>query len=82
MNSSAGTNESSGSEFFETTSGIHFGPHPFDKSKSFMNFLIKVEVRETFCSLKLVVKWKTGKEIPESLRLNFLKKFLVNKTAL
>ena len=34
------------------------------------------------CNFKLVLEGKTGKEIPESSRLEFLEKFLVNTFAL
>ena len=37
---------------------------------------------ETLCSFRLVVEWKTGKEIPKSSRLEFLEKFLANNLAL
>ena len=39
-------------------------------------------VTEIFCSFRLVLEGKTGKEIPESLRLEFLEKFLANNYAL
>ena len=35
-----------------------------------------------FCSFKLVLEGKTGKEIPESSRLEFLEKFLGNSFGL
>ena len=37
-----------------------------------MTFLIIEGFREIFCSFRLVLEGKTGKEIPESLRLEFL----------
>ena len=40
------------------------------------------EVTEILCSFKLVLQGKTGKEIPESLRLEFIEKFLANNFAL
>ena len=39
-------------------------------------------VTEILCSFKLVLEGKTGKEIPESSRLEFLEKFLANYFAL
>ena len=39
-------------------------------------------VIEISCSFRLVLEGKTGKEIPESSRLEFFKKFLVNDFAL
>ena len=40
-----------------------------------MTFLTILEVTEILCSFKLVLEGKTGKEIPESSRLEFLVKF-------
>ena len=37
---------------------------------------------EILCSFRLVLEGKTGKEIPESSRLEFLEKFLANSFAL
>ena len=37
---------------------------------------------EILCSFKLVLDGKTGKEIPESSRLEFLEKFAANNFAL
>ena len=37
---------------------------------------------EILCSFRLVLEGKTGKEIPESPRLEFLEKFLANNFAL
>ena len=37
---------------------------------------------EILCNFKLVLEGKTGKEIPESSRLEFLGKFLANTFAL
>ena len=55
--------ETSGSQFFRTTTGIQSGP---DKSKVVMNFLTIMGVTEILCSFRLVLEGKTGKEIPES----------------
>ena len=65
--------ESSGSQFFRTTTGIQSGPDAFDKSRFIMTFLTILGVTEILCSFKLVLEGKTGKEIPESSRLEFLK---------
>ena len=43
-----------------------------------MNFLTISGVTEILCSFKLVLEVKTGKEIPESSRLEFLEKFSAN----
>ena len=47
-----------------------------------MTFLTTVGVTEILCSFRLVLEGKTGKEIPESSRLEFLEKFLANNFAL
>ena len=39
-------------------------------------------VTEILCSFKLVIEGKTGKEIPESSRLEFIEKFSANNFAL
>ena len=70
--------ESSGSQFFRTTTGIQSGPDAFDESRFVMTFLTILRVMEILCSFRLVLEGKTGKEIPESLRLEFLEKFLSN----
>ena len=41
-----------------------------------------MEVTEILCSLKLVLEGKTCKQVPESSRSAFLKKFSANKFAL
>ena len=64
--------ESSGSQFFRTTTGIQSGPDPFDKSRFIMTYF-------TICYRNIMqFQGKTGKEIPESLRLEFLQKFSAN----
>ena len=47
-----------------------------------MTFLIILGVTEILSSVKLVLEWKTGKEIPESSRSEFLEKFSANNFAL
>ena len=47
-----------------------------------MTFLPILRVTEILCSFKLVPERKTGKEIPESSRLEFLEKFSANNYAL
>ena len=47
-----------------------------------MTFLTILGVTETFCSFRLVLERKTGKEISDSSRLEFLEKFSVNIFAL
>ena len=47
-----------------------------------MTFLTMLGVTEILCSFRLVLEGKTGKEIPESSRLEFLEKFSANNFAL
>ena len=47
-----------------------------------MTFLMILGVIETLCSFRLVLEGKTGKEIPETSRLEFLEKFSANNFAL
>ena len=47
-----------------------------------MTFLTNLGVTELLHSFRLVLKRKTGKEIPETSRLEFLEKFLVNNSPL
>ena len=74
--------ESSGSQFFRTTTGIQSGPNVFDESRFVMTFLTILGVTEILCSFRLVLEGKTGKEIPELSRLEFLEKFLAKNFAL
>ena len=73
---------SSGSQFFRTTTGIQSGPDTFHESRLVMTFLTNLGVMDILCSFRLVLKGKTGKEIPESSRLEFLEKFLANNFVL
>ena len=50
------------------------GPDAFDKSRFITAFLTILGVTEILCSLKLVPEGKTGKEIPESSRLESTEK--------
>ena len=75
---SAGMYESSGSQFFRTTIGIQSGPDAFDGSRFIMTFLTILLVIKILCSFRLVLEGKTGTEIPESSRLEFLGKFLAD----
>ena len=74
--------ESSGSHFFRTTTGIQSGTYALDESRSSMTLLTILGVMEILCSFRLVLEGKTGKEMPESSRLEFLEKFLANNFAL
>ena len=72
--------EISGSQFFRTFTGMQSGPD--DKSRFIMTFLTILGVTEILCSFKLVLEGKTGKEMPESSRSEFLVKFSANNFAL
>ena len=74
--------ESSGSQLFTTTTGIQSGPDAFDESRVVMIFLTILGNMEILCSFRSVLEGKTGKEIPESSRFEFLEKFLANNFAL
>ena len=47
-----------------------------------MTFLAILEVTEILCSFKLVLEWKTDKEIPASSKLELLEKFSANNFVL
>ena len=64
-------NESSGSQFFRTTTGAPSGTDTFDESKSVMTFLTILGVTKMLCSSRLGLELRTGKEIPETSRLEF-----------
>ena len=82
LKSSASLCESSGSQFFMTTTGIQSGPDVFDESKFVMTFLTILGVMEILCSFRLVLERKTGKAIRESSRLEFFEKFLASNFTL
>ena len=82
LKSSANIYESSGSQFFTTTTGTQSGPDAFDESRIVTTFLTILRVLEILYSFRLVLEGKIGKEIPESSRLEFLEKFLANNFAL
>ena len=66
LKSSASMYQSSGSQFFRTTTEIQMPlMNDFDESKFVMIFLTILGVTEMLCSFRLVLQWKTGKEIPE-----------------
>ena len=82
LKSSASIYESSGSQFFRTTTGIQSEPDTFDESRFAITFLTTLGVIEILCSFRLVLEGKTGKEIPEPSRVEFLEKFLANNFVL
>ena len=61
--------ESSGSQFFRTTTGIQSELDALHKSRFIMTFLTILGVTEMQCSFRLVTEGKTGTEIPESSKL-------------
>ena len=61
MKCSASICESSGSQFFRTTTGIQSGPDAFDELRFTMTFLTILGVIEMVCSFRLVLEVKTGK---------------------
>ena len=61
--------ESSGPQFFRTTTGIQSGPDAFDESRFVMTFLTILGVTEILYSFRLTLEGKMGKEILESSRL-------------
>ena len=74
--------ESSGSQFFRTTTGIQSRSDAFDESRFVMTYLTILGVMDILCSFRLVLEGKTGKEIPEPSRFEFLEKFLANTFSL
>ena len=58
------------------------GLDAYDESRFVMTFLTILGVMEILCSSRLVLEGITGKEIPESSRLEFLEKFLANNFTL
>ena len=82
LKSSASMYESSGSQFFRTTPGIQSGSDAFDESRFVLIFLTILGVMEVLCSFRLVLEGKTGKDIPESSRFEFLEKLLANNFTL
>ena len=80
LKSSASMSESSGSQFFRTTTRIQSGPNAFDNSRFIITYLTILGVMEIY-SFRLVSERKTSKEIPESSRLEFWEKFSANNFA-
>ena len=68
--------ESLGSQFFRTATGIPSGPDAFDDPSFVLTFLTVLGVMEKLYSFRFVLEGETGKEIPDSSRLELLEKFL------
>ena len=64
--------ESSGSQFFRTTTRIQSRPDAFDESRFVMAFLTILGVIEILTSFRLVLEQKTGKEKTKPSRLELL----------
>ena len=74
--------ESSGSQFFRTTTRVQSGPDTFDESRFVMTFLTILGVTEILCNFRLILEGNTGKAITESSRLELLEKLLAKNLAL
>ena len=61
---------------------LEYNQGAFDESRFVMTFTTILGVMEILCCFRLVLEVKTGKEIPESSRFEFLEKFLTNNFAL
>ena len=82
MKSSASMYESSDLQFLRTIPGKQSVQEALDESRFIMTFPTILGVMEILCSFRLVLEGKTGKEIPESSRLEFIEKFSANNFAL
>ena len=82
LQNSASMYESSSSQFLRATTGIKLGPDTFDKSRFIMALLTIFGVTKKLYSYRLILERKIGKEVPQSLRLEFLEKFLGNNFTL
>ena len=75
LKSSAGMHESSGSQFFTTTTEIQSGADAFEESRLAITFLTNLGVILTLHSFRLLLEWKAGKKIHELSRFEVLEKF-------
>ena len=82
MKSSASMYETSGLQFFRTTTGIKSGPEAFDESRFVKTLVTTFGLTKILCSVRLVQEGKTGKERLESSTLEFLQNFLANNFVL
>ena len=67
--------ERSVSYFYRTANEIQSGPDAFNESRFAMTLLTILGVTEVLCKFRLVLGGKTGKEVLESSRLEFLEFF-------
>ena len=63
------------SEIYRRVQQLCIKVQAFDELRFIMAFLTNLGVTEILCGFRLVLEGKTGKEIPESSRLEFLEKF-------
>ena len=68
--------ESSNSHFFRTTMVIQSGQDAFGKSKLVITFLTNLSYMNIM-QFQISPRRKSGKEIPDSSRCEFLEKFLL-----
>ena len=80
--SSASMYESSGSQFFICNTRIKSGADALDEKKFVLTFFTILRVTKILCSFRLVLEGKTGKEISELSRIEFLEKFSANNFVL
>ena len=80
LESSVSICKCSGTQFFRTITRIQSGPDTFDELRSVTTF-ITFGVTE-ICSFRFFLEGETVKNIPESSRLEFLWKILVNNFVL
>ena len=73
--------ESSNSHFFRTTMVIQSGPDAFGKSKLVITFLTNLSYMNIM-QFQISPRRKSGKEIPDSSRCEFLEKFLLQVVVL
>ena len=74
MKNPASMYESSGSQYFRTTTGIQSRSDAFDETSFVKSFFTILGVTVILRSFRLVLEGKIGKGIPESSRLEFLEK--------
>ena len=75
LKTSASIYESSGFQFFRTTTGIQSGSNAFGKSKLVAIFLANTRLTTILCSFRLFLEGKSGKQVPELSRWSSLKWF-------
>ena len=82
LKTSASIYESSGFQFFRTTTGIQSRSNVFGKSKLVMIFLANTGLAAILCSFRLFLEGKSGKQVPELSRLEFFEMISEKRFAL